>query len=337
MAPRPWTSRNILITGGTGSLGQAFCAWVLRHRPPRTLTVFSRDEFKQSEMRANPTFQHPAMRWVIGDVRDRTRLEDAMTGINTVVHAAAMKQVPAIEDNPLEAVRTNIIGTMHVLEACITKGVQQACFISSDKSVAASTTYGGTKFTAERLWIRGAKNTGESNLALSAVRYGNVAGSRGSVVPYFRKLITEGRPITLTDDRMTRFWITLDQAVHLITSAIDRSEDRKAGWQSAEILIPKLPAFRVPDLARAMTGIFGGEISPTNKGIRLGEKLHEVLISRDESRSCDWEHLYHTIILRPNSEHPSTGVEVSSETTLHEPVDVIESWVRSLTRDLTGF
>jgi UDP-N-acetylglucosamine 4,6-dehydratase len=262
---------TILLTGGTGSFGTAFVERALRDLPDTTVRIFSRDELKQSEMQARFA-DHPNLRFFLGDIRNRSRLTRAMQGADVVIHAAAMKQVPACEYNPFEAVQTNILGSQHIVDAAIDTGVRQVVALSTDKAVNPVNLYGATKLCEEKLIVQGNAYASQSNTTLSCVRYGNVVGSRGSVVPLFRKQLAEGR-LTITDDRMTRFWITLNQAVDLVHFALKHSV-------GGEVFIPKIPSMKVTDLAEAMAPGLPVEII----GIRPGEKLHEVLITADESR-----------------------------------------------------
>jgi UDP-N-acetylglucosamine 4,6-dehydratase len=261
---------TILLTGGTGSFGNAFVGRVLARWPDATIRVFSRDELKQSEMQER--FQDDRIRYFIGDVRDRRRLTRAAQGADVLVHAAAMKQVPASEYNPFEAVQTNVIGGQNVVEAAIDAGVRHVVALSTDKAVNPVNLYGATKLCAEKIIVQGNAYASRSQTRLSCVRYGNVVGSRGSVVPLFRRQMGEGR-FTITDARMTRFWITLDQAVDLVIYAFDH-------MVGGEIFIPKIPSTKVVDLAAAMDPDLPIEFI----GIRPGEKLHESLLTIDESR-----------------------------------------------------
>ena len=261
---------TILLTGGTGSFGNAFIRHVSVRWPGATIRVYSRDELKQSEMQAK--FGDAGLRWFIGDVRDRTRMTRAAQGADLLVHAAAMKQVPACEYNPFEAVRTNVMGAQHVVDAAIDARVPKVINLSTDKAVNPVNLYGATKLAAEKLVVQGNAYAAQSATRLSCVRYGNVVGSRGSVVPLFMKQAAEGR-LTITDDRMTRFWITLDQAVNLVLHAVEH-------MVGGEIFIPKIPSMRVTDLADAIAPGVPREVI----GIRPGEKLHELLLTSDESR-----------------------------------------------------
>lgn len=262
---------TILLTGGTGSFGKAFTQYLLRHNAPKKLIIFSRDELKQHEMRQEFGEDDP-MRYFIGDVRDRERLSRAMTGVDIVVHAAALKHVPACEYNPFEAVQTNVIGAENIINAAIDSGVKKVVALSTDKAVNPVNLYGATKLVAEKIFVQGNAYAGMDGTRISCVRYGNVIGSRGSIVPLFRKQMTTGR-VTVTDARMTRFWISLDEGVKLVLHAI---EEMRGG----EIFIPKIPSMKIVDLAEAVAP--GCSIDFV--GIRPGEKLHEVLISQDESR-----------------------------------------------------
>jgi UDP-N-acetylglucosamine 4,6-dehydratase len=260
----------ILVTGGTGSFGRKFTETVLKRYTPRKLIVFSRDELKQSEMHRD--FPQKDIRFFIGDVRDLERLRRAMRGVDVVVHAAAMKQVPACEYNPFEAVKTNILGGANVIEAAIDAGVQKVLAISTDKAVNPVNLYGATKLCAEKLFVQGNSYAGDGVTLLSCARYGNVVGSRGSVIPLF----VEQRPtgvVTVTDDRMTRFWMTLQQGVDFVVHSIET-------MQGGEIFVPKIPSMRILDLVKAVAPDCKVQIT----GIRPGEKVHEVLVSEDEAR-----------------------------------------------------
>ena len=261
---------TILLTGGTGSFGNAFIERVTHAWPDATIRVYSRDELKQSELRER--WGDAQIRYLIGDVRDRSRMSRAAQGADIVVHAAAMKQVPACEYNPFEAVRTNVLGGQHVVDAAIDAGVERVVALSTDKAVNPVNLYGATKLCAEKIFVQGNAYAAQSKTRLSCVRYGNVVGSRGSVVPVFRRQAEEGR-LTITDERMTRFWITLAEAVDLVLYALEH-------MVGGEIFIPKIPSMRVVDLAEAMAPGLPRDVI----GIRPGEKLHELLITSDESR-----------------------------------------------------
>ena len=264
------SGQTILLTGGTGSFGIAFIDRVVREWPDATIRVYSRDELKQSEVHAR--FGDDQLRYFIGDIRNRSRLTRAARGADLIVHAAAMKQVPACEYNPFEAVQTNVLGAQHVVDAAIDAGVAKVLALSTDKAVNPVNLYGATKLCEEKIIVQGNAYAAHSETRLACVRYGNVVGSRGSVVPLFRRQATEGR-ITITDERMTRFWITLEQAVDLVLFGLEH-------MVGGEIFIPKIPSTRVVDLAEALAPGVPTEVT----GIRPGEKLHEVLLTSDEAR-----------------------------------------------------
>lgn len=268
-----WDNKTVLITGGTGSFGKNFIRILQRNYHPKKIIVFSRDELKQHRMRGDG-FDQENMRYFIGNVRDLSRLRRAMDGVNIVVHAAALKQVPACEYNPMEAVKTNILGTRNVIEAALDVGVEKVLSLSTDKAVNPINLYGATKLSAEKLVVQSNAYAGGRKTRFSCVRYGNVVGSRGSVVPIFLRQREEGNKLTVTDKRMTRFWITIEQAVNFVIQAIEK-------MQGGEVFVPKIPSLRIMDLAQAIAP--DAEIDII--GIRPGEKLHEVLISRDESRT----------------------------------------------------
>jgi UDP-N-acetylglucosamine 4,6-dehydratase len=266
-----WDDKTVLVTGGTGSFGRAFIRTLLQDHPPKKLIVFSRDELKQHEMRA-AGFDGPRLRYFIGDVRDEARLRRAMQGTDIVVHAAALKQVPACEYNPFEAILTNIMGAHNVVEAALDGGVERVMALSTDKAVNPVNLYGATKLAAEKLIVQSNAYAGGRGTRFSCVRYGNVVGSRGSVVPVFLRQRAQGT-ITLTDDRMTRFWLSLEQGVRFTIRCIEQME-------GGEVFVPKIPSMRVAELAKAMAPDSRIEVI----GIRAGEKLHEVLVSEDEAR-----------------------------------------------------
>ena len=263
--------KTILLTGGTGSFGKHFCRTLIERYSPRVIRIYSRDELKQHEMRQE--FGQERLRYFIGDVRDCDRLKRAMEGVDYVVHAAALKQVPACEYNPFEAVKTNIHGAQNVIDAAIDTGVKKVVALSTDKAVNPVNLYGATKLCADKLFIQGNAYSGAGRTRFACVRYGNVIGSRGSVIPLFLKQRESGR-LTVTDTRMTRFWITLDQAVELVVKAFKY-------MQGGEIFIPRIPSMRIMDLAKAICP--GCEIEEI--GIRPGEKLHEALTGEDEARN----------------------------------------------------
>ncbi len=268
-----WKNKTVLVTGGTGSFGKKFVQIMLREYQPAKLIIYSRDELKQHEMRVSG-FDHPSLRYFIGDVRDLPRLKRAMHEVDIAVHAAALKQVPACEYNPMEAVKTNILGTSNVIDAAIDAKVEKMLFLSTDKAVTPVNLYGATKLTAEKLVVASNAYAGDMQTRLSCVRYGNVVGSRGSVVPIFIQQRENGNKLTITDERMTRFWLSLEQGVRFVISNIER-------MHGGEVFVPKIPSTKIIDLARAIAPTAEIEIV----GIRPGEKLHEMMISRDESRS----------------------------------------------------
>jgi len=267
-----WTDKKILVTGGTGSFGKRFVEVMLKEYHPARLIVYSRDELKQHEMRM-AGYNHPNLRYFIGDVRDLPRLRRAFNGVDIVVHAAALKQVPACEYNPMEAIKTNILGSSNVVDAALDAGVKKVLALSTDKAVNPVNLYGATKLAAEKLLVQSNAYAGGMTTRFSCVRYGNVVGSRGSVVPLFIKQRETGT-VTLTDERMTRFWISLDQGVRFVIRCIEQ-------MQGGEVFVPKIPSMKMTDLAEAVAP--GAEVNVI--GIRPGEKLHEVLISEDESRT----------------------------------------------------
>lgn len=267
-----WSEKVVLVTGGTGSFGKKFTQILLAEKQPKKIIIFSRDELKQHEMRLRG-FDDARLRFFLGDVRDRERLTRALQGVDIVVHAAALKQVPACEYNPMEAVKTNIIGTSNVVEAALDAGVEKVLALSTDKAVNPVNLYGATKLAAEKLVIQSNAYAGGRATRYSCVRYGNVVGSRGSVVPLFLKQRAGGK-VTITDERMTRFWLSLEQGVQFVIHCIEVME-------GGEVFVPKIPSTTIVDLARAIAPKAEIEII----GIRPGEKLHEVLISEDESRT----------------------------------------------------
>lgn len=263
--------KSILITGGTGSFGRRFVARVLNETQARRVIIYSRDELKQYDMRQQ-FGDDPRLRYFIGDVRDKDRLQRALHDVQYVVHAAALKQVPAAEYNPFEAVKTNIHGAQNVIDASIDQGVERVVALSTDKASSPINLYGATKLVSDKLFIAGNAYAGGTRTRFSVVRYGNVVGSRGSVVPFFKKIAPTGT-LPITDAEMTRFWITLDQGVAFV---LNRLSDMRGG----ELFVPKIPSMRVIDLAKAIAPDAKIEIV----GIRPGEKLHEEMISVDDSR-----------------------------------------------------
>lgn len=268
--------KTILITGGTGSFGKCFSRYVLTHYHPKKIIIYSRDEFKQFVMGNDPFFREHAaqMRYFIGDVRDRERLTRALRGgVDYVIHAAALKQVPACEYNPAEAIKTNINGAMNVIDACLDTDVSRVVALSTDKAVNPVNLYGGTKLVSDKLFIAANAYAGTRDIAFSIVRYGNVAGSRGSVIPFFHSLIEKGETtLPITDYRMTRFWISLEQGVELVIKALGEAH-------GGETFISKIPSFYVKDLAEAM--LPGCRTIET--GIRPGEKLHEIMVTTEDA------------------------------------------------------
>jgi len=267
-----WSEQVVLVTGATGSFGKKFAELMLRDYHPQKLIIFSRDELKQHDMRA-AGFDHPSLRYFIGDVRDPQRLERAFSGVTVLVHAAALKQVPACEYNPFEAIQTNIMGGRNVIEAAINQGVRRILALSTDKAVNPINLYGATKLCAEKMFVQANAYAGPQNTRFSCARYGNVVGSRGSVIPIFLEQRKRGK-ITVTDPRMTRFWITLEQGVRFVVDCIER-------MHGGEIFVPKIPSMKLVEMAEALAP--GCEVEYV--GIRPGEKLHEVLISEDEARN----------------------------------------------------
>lgn len=264
-------NKSILITGGTGSFGRKFITTLLARFKPARVVVFSRDELKQFEMQQE--FFDPCMRFFLGDVRDKERLRLAMSGIDLVVHAAALKQVPAAEYNPTECIRTNVNGAENVIGAALECGVEKVIALSTDKAASPINLYGATKLLSDKLFVAANNIVGSHKTRFAVVRYGNVVGSRGSVVPFFRKLVASGAgSLPITDVRMTRFWITLQQGVDFVLSNFER-------MQGGELFVPKIPSVRIVDLATAMAP----QLPQLHIGIRPGEKLHELMISADDS------------------------------------------------------
>lgn len=279
-------NKTILVTGGTGSFGRHFVRRVCASSKPRKIIIFSRDEYKQSEMaRVFPASRYP-VRFFLGDIRDRERLYRAFEGVDYIVHSAALKQVPALEYNPFEAVKTNIIGAENIVDAAIDRGVQKVIALSTDKAVNPVNLYGATKLAMEKIFIAANAYSGDKPPSFSLVRYGNVAGSRGSVIPFFLSLVARGeQTLPVTDERMTRFWIGLDGSVDLVLHALSVS-------RGGEVFVPKIPSMKITDLVRAL--------APDRKvavvGIRPGEKLHETLVSEDEARTTLDEGRYYRIL-----------------------------------------
>ncbi len=276
----PVKGKTVLITGGTGSFGRKMVQTLLRDFDPKKVIVLSRDELKQYEMRAEledmfPTDKMAKTRFFLGDVRDRNRLELAFRGVDIVIHAAALKQVPAAEYNPSECIATNIAGAENVVAACLSNRVQRVVALSTDKACSPINLYGATKLASDKIFVAANNLSGDIGTRFCVVRYGNVVGSRGSVVPFFKRLLSQGaKALPITDLRMTRFWISLDQGVAFVLSCMELT-------QGGEIFVPKIPATLVTDLATAMAP----KASHTVVGIRPGEKLHEMMISSDDARS----------------------------------------------------
>ena len=279
--------KTILITGGTGSFGKCFTRYALEHYNPKKIIIYSRDEFKQFNMENDFRKYDPdhKLRFFIGDVRDRDRMERAFENVDYVIHAAALKQVPACEYNPDEAIKTNIHGAQNVIDAALKTGVKKVVALSTDKAVNPVNLYGGTKLVSDKLFIAANAYVGAKDTCFSIVRYGNVAGSRGSVIPFFESLIEQGKTeLPITDFRMTRFWISLEQGVELVIKAL---EEAKGG----ETFISKIPSFKITDLVEAMLpGCTRKEV-----GIRPGEKLHEVMVTTEDSFTT-YEYDKHYII-----------------------------------------
>lgn len=264
-------NKTVLITGGTGSFGKAFTKKVFEEFSPRKVIIFSRGELKQYDMQQE--FDSPEMRYFIGDVRDYERLKMAVRDVDIIIHAAALKQVPAAEYNPMECIKTNIYGASNVIQAAIENNVEKVIALSTDKAANPINLYGATKLCSDKLFTAANNLVGEGRTRFSVVRYGNVMGSRGSVIPFFRKLISEGaKEIPITDERMTRFWITLAQGVEFVLKSLER-------MQGGEIFVPKIPSARVVDVAEAIAPGIPKKIV----GIRPGEKLHEIMCPKDDS------------------------------------------------------
>jgi len=266
-----FNGKNILITGGTGSFGKKYTEILLKHYKPNKIIIYSRDELKQYEMAQQ--FTDSCMRFFIGDVRDVDRLKNAMYGVNYVIHAAALKHVPIAEYNPMECIKTNINGAGNVIDAALECGVEKVIALSTDKAANPINLYGATKLASDKLFIAANNIRGARRTQFAVVRYGNVVGSRGSVVPLFKKLIAQGvKELPITEAEMTRFWITLEQGVNFVLKNFER-------MQGGEIFIPKIPSMKMVDLAKSMAPQLGVKII----GIRPGEKMHEVMVPKDDS------------------------------------------------------
>ncbi len=263
--------KNILITGGTGSFGKQFVRTILKNYTPNKIIIYSRDELKQFEMAQK--FDDKCMRYFIGDVRDFSRLKKAMDGVDYVVHAAALKHVPIAEYNPMECIKTNVMGAQNIIDACIENGVQYTIALSTDKAASPTNLYGASKLVSDKLFVAANNLRGEHDIKFSVVRYGNVLGSRGSVIPYFQKLIAhDAKSLPITEPNMTRFWITLQEGVDFVLKNFQR-------MQGGEIFVPKIPSMKMTDMATALAPDLPQEII----GIRPGEKLHEVMCPLDDS------------------------------------------------------
>jgi UDP-N-acetylglucosamine 4,6-dehydratase len=308
--------KTVLVTGATGSFGTAFIEELLQRQNPGAIRVFSRDELKQSELRRRLADDDDRLRYLIGDVRDLPRVSRAMRGVDVVVHAAALKQVPACEYNPFEAVQTNVLGAENIVSAAIENDVPLTIALSSDKAVNPVNLYGATKLCAEKIFTQGNTYSGDSSARFASVRYGNVVGSRGSVIPLFKAQAPSGR-LTITDERMTRFWITLEQAVEFVIDSVER-------MGGGEIFVPRIPSMRVTDVALALAPQATCEVI----GIRPGEKLHEVLLTEDEARhSLKVENGY--VILPEYASWPLREVEGGRalEPGFHYASDVNDWWL----------
>jgi UDP-N-acetylglucosamine 4,6-dehydratase/5-epimerase len=265
-----WEDKTVLVTGGTGSFGKMFVKIMLRDFHPKKLIIFSRDELKQHEMQTSG-YNDPSLRFFIGDVRDSSRLNRAMRGVDIIVHAAALKQVPACEYNPIEAVLTNVMGARNVIDAALNENVQRVLALSTDKAVNPANLYGATKLVAEKLLVQANSYSGDRPTRFACVRYGNVVGSRGSVIPLFKEQSSSGK-VTVTDERMTRFWIDLEQGVRFVINCVEK-------MHGGEVFVPKIPSMNIMDLVNAVAPKCKVELV----GIRPGEKLHETLVGEDES------------------------------------------------------
>lgn len=322
----PLDDATILVTGGTGSFGRRFVELVLREQDPKAIRIYSRDELKQVQMQAR--FRDSRLRFLIGDVRDRDRLYRAMNGVDLVIHAAALKQVPVAEYNPLEAVKTNIEGASNVIDAAIDNGIPKIMALSTDKAVHPVNLYGATKLVAEKLMIQANAYSGPRRTHFSVVRYGNVVGSRGSVVPVFQDQAKAGM-LTITDEQMTRFWITQEESVRFILRCVDL-------MRGGEVFVPKIPSIRLPDLAKAIAP----EARLKVMGIRPGEKLNEILITEEEAPHTrefedyfiiEPEHPFWKVEARPGGKALPTGFRYTSDGNTHW-LDV--SQLREMLRNL---
>lgn len=307
------SDKTILITGGTGSFGKCFTKYILKHYNPKKVIIYSRDEYKQFHMANQLSEYKDKIRFFIGDVRDKERLCRAFEGVDYVVHAAAMKQVPACEYNPIEAIKTNINGAINVIDAALDKNVKRVVALSTDKAVNPINLYGGTKLVSDKLFVSANAYAGKKDVCFSIVRYGNVAGSRGSVIPFFQQKIENGdNELPITDYQMTRFWIDLKEGVQLVLKALSESK-------GGETFISKIPSFKITDLAQAM--LPGCEMPEV--GIREGEKLHETMVTREDSLNT-YEYEKHFIVypnmewwdmakIQPGGKKVEPGFEYSSD------------------------
>lgn len=300
---RYFDGKSILITGGTGSFGKAFVKQLLKHANPRRLVIFSRDELKQFEMQEEYEAydRNGALRFFIGDVRDAARLNIAFRGVELVIHAAAMKQVPTAEYNPFECINTNVVGAENIVQACIGTGVQRVIALSTDKAANPVNLYGASKLASDKIFVAGNHLSGLNGCRFSVVRYGNVMGSRGSVIPFFRRQIERGADhLPITDPRMTRFWITVRQGVEFVCSSM-------LHMRGGEIFVPKIPSMKVTEVASALAP----HLPQKSVGIRPGEKLHEVMITEDDARSTidmgDRYVIEPTITLWPRDSYTDMG------------------------------
>ncbi|MFC1595731.1 UDP-N-acetylglucosamine 4,6-dehydratase (inverting) [Candidatus Margulisiibacteriota bacterium] len=266
-------NKSILVTGGTGSFGKKLIEILLKDYSPKKVIVYSRDELKQFEMQQYAPFSDTRIRYFIGNVRDKDRLKRAFHGVDYVVHAAALKQVPAMEYNPEEAIKTNVIGAMNIIDCAINANVEKVVALSTDKACNPINLYGATKLCSDKLFVSGNSYSGQTGTRFSVVRYGNVVGSRGSIIPFFMKEKKKG-VLPITDERMTRFWITLEQGARFVIKNIER-------MSGGELFVPKIPSMKITDIAKAIAP----DCKLKNVGIRPGEKLHEVMISADDSRT----------------------------------------------------
>lgn len=321
--------KSLLVTGGTGSFGKKFITHILKEHNPKKVIVFSRDELKQFEMASSDEFKDNRIRFFIGDVRDENRLRRAMEQVQIVVHAAALKQVPACEYNPIEAVMTNVMGARNIIEAALDSEVEQVLALSTDKAANPVNLYGATKLVAEKLFVQSNAYSGRYHKTkFSCVRYGNVVGSRGSVIPFFMKQKATGK-LTVTDPRMTRFWITLDQGVRFVEKCITI-------MNGGEVFIPKIPSMNIVDLAKAVAP----ECKIEEVGIRPGEKLHEILVSEDEARNTvEKEDMFivqppHPWWTASKNNKPSNLIDGFSYTSFNNPQQLTEDALKALCGDI---